>query len=95
MTAPAATAGVSSPWRPPAVMRPAEWQLALPLAVAYAAFFLVPLVLLIVVSAFDDEKITTVGFAQWGKFLGDPFYWKVIIDTVRSCIWERGHAGSA
>ncbi len=83
MTAPAATAGVSSPWRPPAVMRPAEWQLALPLAVAYAAFFLVPLVLLIVVSAFDDEKITTVGFAQWRKFLGDPFYWKVILDTVK------------
>jgi len=64
-------------------VRPAEWQLALPLALAYAAFFLVPLLLLIGVSAFDDEKITTLGFAQWRKFLADPFTWKVIVDTVK------------
>jgi len=64
-------------------LRPAEWQLALPLALAYAAFFLVPLALLITVSAFDDERITTIGFAQWRKFLGDPFSWKVIFDTVK------------
>lgn len=64
-------------------LRPAEWQLALPLALAYAAFFLVPLALLIMVSAFDDERLTTVGFAQWQKFLGDPFTWKVIFDTVK------------
>jgi putative spermidine/putrescine transport system permease protein len=63
--------------------RPAEWQLALPLALAYAAFFLVPLALLIMVSAFDDERITTIGFAQWRSFLGDPFTWKVIFDTVK------------
>jgi putative spermidine/putrescine transport system permease protein len=35
------------------------------------------------VSAFDDERLTTVGFAQWRKFLGDPFTWKVILDTVK------------
>jgi putative spermidine/putrescine transport system permease protein len=64
-------------------LRPAEWQLALPLALAYAAFFLVPLALLIMVSAFDDERLTTIGFAQWRSFLGDPFTWKVIIDTVK------------
>ena len=64
-------------------LRPAEWQLALPLALAYAAFFLVPLLLLIAVSAFDDETLTTAGFAQWRKFLGDPFTWKVIVDTVK------------
>jgi len=64
------------------VLKPAEWQLALPLAMAYAAFFVVPLVLLIVVSAFDDENLTTVSFAQWRKFLSDPFYWKVIVDTI-------------
>jgi putative spermidine/putrescine transport system permease protein len=63
--------------------RPAEWQLALPLALAYAAFFLVPLALLILVSAFDDERLTTIGFAQWRSFLGDPFTWKVIFDTVK------------
>jgi len=65
------------------VARPAEWQLALPLALAYAAFFLVPLVLLIAVSVYDDEKLSTLGFAQWRKFLGDPFTWKVIFDTVK------------
>lgn len=63
--------------------KPAEWQLALPLALAYAAFFLIPLLLLVAVSAFDDEKITVVGFANWRKFLGDPFYWKVTFDTVK------------
>ena len=55
----------------------------LPLALAYAAFFLVPLVLLILVSFFDDEKITTMGGAQWTKFLGDRFTWKVIADTLK------------
>ena len=64
-------------------LRPAEWQLALPLALAYAAFFLVPLALLILVSAFDDERLTTIGFAQWRSFLGDPFTWKVVFDTVK------------
>ena len=64
-------------------LRPAEWQLALPLALAYAAFFLVPLLLLIAVSAFDDETLTTAGFAQWRKFLADPFTWKVIVDTIK------------
>lgn len=64
-------------------LRPAEWQLALPLALAYGAFFLVPLILLIAVSGFADEKITTPGLAQWRKFLGDPFTWKVIFDTVK------------
>ena len=61
----------------------AEWQLALPLALAYAAFFLVPLLLLIVVSAFDNETLRTARFAQWRKFYSDPFYWKVIVDTLK------------
>jgi putative spermidine/putrescine transport system permease protein len=65
------------------MIRPREWQLALPLALAYAAFFLVPLLLLIGVSAFDDERLTSMGFAQWKKFLGDSFTWKVIADTVK------------
>lgn len=64
-------------------LRPMEWQLALPLALAFAAFFAVPLLLLVVVSAFDDDKISLLGFAMWGKFLGDPFYWKVIFDTLK------------
>ena len=63
--------------------RESEWQLALPLTLAYAAFFLVPLGLLIAVSAFGDDRITTLDGAQWRKFLGDPFTWKVIVDTVK------------
>jgi putative spermidine/putrescine transport system permease protein len=55
----------------------------LPLALAYAAFFLVPLALLVVVSVFDDDTLTRAGFAQWRKFLGDPFTWKVVLDTMK------------
>ena len=38
--------------------RLAEWQLALPLALAFAALFLAPLLLLVGVSFYNDEKIT-------------------------------------
>jgi putative spermidine/putrescine transport system permease protein len=64
-------------------VRWAEWQLALPLLIAFLAFFVGPLLILVVVSAFGDEKITLVNFAMWRKFLNDPFYWKVTGDTVK------------
>jgi len=63
--------------------RPAEWQLALPLGLAFAAFFLAPLLMLAAVSTFDDDQLTRVGFANWVKFLGDAFYWNVVFDTVK------------
>jgi len=66
-----------------ALTKPAEWQLALPLALAFIAFFVAPLFLLIGVSAFDDDRITQLGFAMWTKFLGDAFYWKVTFDTLK------------
>jgi putative spermidine/putrescine transport system permease protein len=66
-----------------ALTQPAEWQLALPLALAFIAFFVAPLFMLIGVSAFDDDRITQLGFAMWTKFLGDPFYWKVTFDTLK------------
>ena len=75
--------GAESPAGRSARLRWAEWQLALPLAFAFVAFFAVPLLLLVAVGAFDDEKIASVGFAMWAKFLGDPFYWKVIFDTLK------------
>lgn len=62
--------------------RLAEWQLALPLALAFAAIFLAPLLLLVGVSFFNDDKITQPGLAQWAKFYGDPFSYKVIADTM-------------
>ncbi|TAJ84809.1 ABC transporter permease [Reyranella sp.] len=60
----------------------AEWQLALPLALCFVSLFLAPLLLLIGVSFFDDDKITQPGFGQWVKFFGDPFSYKVIVDTL-------------
>lgn len=60
----------------------AEWQLALPLALCFVSLFLAPLLLLIGVSFFDDDKITQPGFGQWIKFFGDPFSYKVIADTL-------------
>ncbi len=65
------------------LFRPGEWQLALPLALAFMAFFAAPLLLLVAVSAFEDDQITVVGLAMWRKFLGDPFYWKVTFDTLK------------
>lgn len=59
-----------------------EWQLALPLALCFVSLFVGPLLLLIGVSFFDDDKITQPGFAQWIKFFGDPFNYKVIADTL-------------
>jgi len=60
----------------------AEWQLALPLGLAFAALFLAPFLLLLGVSFFNDDQITRPGFAQWIKFFGDPFHYKVIADTL-------------
>jgi putative spermidine/putrescine transport system permease protein len=60
----------------------AEWQLALPLGLAFAAMFLAPFLLLFGVSFFNDDQITKPGFAQWIKFFGDPFHYKVIADTL-------------
>lgn len=60
----------------------AEWQLALPLALAFISIFLAPLLMLIGVSFFNDDKISQPGFGQWIKFFGDPFSYKVIADTM-------------
>lgn len=60
----------------------AEWQLALPLGLAFASLFLAPFLLLFGVSFFNDDQITQPGFAQWIKFFGDPFHYKVIADTL-------------
>lgn len=79
----AAAADVGRPIAAEGRLKFAEWQLALPLALAFVAFFAVPLLLLVGVSAYDDDKISQLGFAMWRKFLGDPFYWKVTADTLK------------
>ncbi len=63
-------------------LKPAEWQLALPLGLAFASLFLAPFLLLFGVSFFNDDQITQPGFGQWIKFFGDPFHYKVIADTL-------------
>jgi putative spermidine/putrescine transport system permease protein len=60
----------------------AEWQLALPLGLAFVALFLTPLLLLVGVSFFNDEKMAQPGFQSWLTFFGDPFNYKVIADTL-------------
>jgi putative spermidine/putrescine transport system permease protein len=80
ITPPTPYDGATSPLRGEGRWR--EWQLALPLALAFASLFLAPLLLLFGVSFFNDDKITQPGFAQWVKFFGDPFSYKVIADTM-------------
>ncbi len=55
---------------------------ALPLGLAYAAFFVAPLLMLFVVSFYTDEKMTEFGLDQWRRFLLDAFHWKVVGDTL-------------
>ena len=82
MTPPSPYDGATSPLRGEGRLRLAEWQLALPLGLAFAALFLAPLLLLVGVSFFSDDKITQPGLGSWIKFFGDPFNYKVIGDTL-------------
>jgi putative spermidine/putrescine transport system permease protein len=59
------------------------WRLAAPLALAYAAFFALPLLLLVAVSLYDDAGLSRMGGSQWVKFLADPFYLSVIAQTLQ------------
>lgn len=58
------------------------WMPALPLGLAYAAFFLAPLLMLFAVSLHADDKLTTLGLGPWRRFLSDAFHWKVVVDTL-------------
>src|SRR5262249_14948904 len=82
MTPPTPYDGATSALRGEARIRWSEWQLALPLALAFAALFLAPLSLLVAVSFFDDDKFQQPGLASWVKFFTDPFSYKIIADTL-------------
>jgi putative spermidine/putrescine transport system permease protein len=56
--------------------------LALPLAVFFVAFVLVPFMLLAFVSLHEDNGLKTMGFAQYLKFFGDSFNLSVLADTL-------------
>ena len=63
-------------------MKAPAWGLALPLATAYAAFFVAPLLMLLAVSLYADDRMTAFGLDQWRRFLFDAFHWKVVADTL-------------
>lgn len=60
-----------------------DWRLATPLGLTYLAFFFAPLLLLLWVSFHNDNELTEFGFANWAKFLGDPFYVGVVFKTLK------------
>ena len=57
--------------------------LAAPLGLAYILFFAAPLLLLVGISFFEDNDLTRVGPGQWLKFLSDPFYRNVVVETLK------------
>lgn len=60
-----------------------RWPLALPLTLAFMAFFAAPLLMLAATSGYADDMLTRPGLDTWRKFAGDPFYWKVTLDTLK------------
>ena len=56
--------------------------LALPMLLFFGAFFLAPLLMLVVVSFFNDPEITVPGLAQYVGFLSDAFNWRVLGQTL-------------
>jgi putative spermidine/putrescine transport system permease protein len=56
--------------------------LALPLALFFAVFVFLPLLLLVFVSLHDDSAMTVFGFGQYAKFLSDRFNLMVLGSTL-------------
>lgn len=52
------------------------------MALLFVGFFLGPLVLLVWVSLHADQDMTRLGLESWAKFILDPFYLKVALDTI-------------
>lgn len=59
-----------------------DWPLLAPMAMLFCGFFCGPLILLVWVSFHNDQDMTVPGIAMWTRFLGDPFYWNVVLDTL-------------
>jgi putative spermidine/putrescine transport system permease protein len=72
-------AGAASP---AAWFAPAEWQLALPLALFFAGFFVAPLIGLAIVSLYGEPTFRTVGLAQYARLFGDAFNLGILGDTL-------------
>lgn len=63
-------------------MNVAESRLALPLAALFVAFFIAPLVVLIVLSLHADVAMTKWTFTNYLKFLTDAFHYDILWDTL-------------
>ncbi|MFC4166328.1 ABC transporter permease [Teichococcus aestuarii] len=59
------------------------WRLALPLALAQAAFFLAPLLLLAATSFATDENLDSLSLTAWADVLGDAFHLQAVLNTLR------------
>ncbi|MBI3826816.1 MAG: ABC transporter permease [Candidatus Rokubacteria bacterium] len=59
-----------------------EWRLVAPLAVFFAAFFLVPLAVLVVVSLHAEPAMQTLSLRQYARFLGDRLHLSILWDTL-------------
>jgi len=65
-----------------AARRDAPLSFALPLALFFATFVLMPLLLLAFVSLHADPTLQQMSIGQYGKFLTDPFNLSVLGDTL-------------
>lgn len=63
-------------------MNVAESRLVLPLAALFVAFFVAPLLVLIVLSLHGEEAIRTWTFANYVKFFTDPFNYSILWETL-------------
>ncbi len=61
----------------------AAWQLALPLALAQALFFLAPLLILAATSLSSDENLAALSGRAWAGVLGDAFQLRAVWNTMR------------
>jgi putative spermidine/putrescine transport system permease protein len=59
-----------------------ETKLALPLAALFVAFFIAPLVVLLILSLHADIAMKTWTIDNYVKFLTDPFNYSILIDTL-------------
>ena len=78
MTTPKATAGASWPWRDPVAL------LAVPAVIYLLAVYAFPLALLLMKSFTGPDGLTVQPYIA---FLGDPFNWRVVGNTLRVALW--------
>lgn len=59
-----------------------EWQLALPLTLFFVVFFMAPLVLLLIISFYNEPQLENLGLDQYAHFFGDTLNLSVLWDTL-------------